>query len=574
MNYRPADDIAALITAGEIRNILHVVYVHRKLSNGGDLYLTRYGVALGPLLDIENWYEPAWFEAKRQRLDGTSYVYKVPTKTVNDRSLNLVVKYSRVGEQIPVNTKILHAFVNTEFNSPWEEFSLVMEMREGGHGPRDLHVRTQRPLAIYVPPGQMQLWQTGRSRAKINKVIHQHPGVTLDILCQYIMVYEWIEGLNVVDLLRSFGYEGAELDHLLEPISHTAVADMDAKGFIVADMKPTHIIVDEHRVEQMQALVGEGARERRATRLHKTIQRHDFSVIDYELLLRTPPYEAAVKRERRHNYLDDQQNRFKVSPIPAYLRQTEVFGVPLVHGHAESTGGMLWVVGCNARLFDYFLPERWRKTPCRALSQRREVFYTLTKDNIHLVWRTSQVGETPDDQEYPDLLPAMRERGFNSPFEECAIAHHLSQHGVPTTYMRAIYMTGTAKVESVTDPRRFATHRGLEAMDGTPLLREDRNYVTIRGYFNGTDAWVASHEGPFCKPYDLLRASQQGILPREDCRRLLETICSRLLNLHFDGGLLQLEDVLIAVQPDGNLLVDAEGKPETRICNFEMIGRV
>ena len=171
-----------LVTSEAILNLLSVVFAHRRTSNGGDLYLTRYGLNHSDLLRIDNWYEKKWFENHRERLTGTSSVYRVPTKEINGRSLQLVVKNSRVGEDVPLDTHTLYEFINAEFNSPWEEFALVMEMRDGEYGSLDITLRTQRPLAIYVPPERYQLWQTGRSRDKINKMTRRHPGVNLDIL--------------------------------------------------------------------------------------------------------------------------------------------------------------------------------------------------------------------------------------------------------------------------------------------------------------------------------------------------------------------------------------------------------
>lgn len=562
-----------LVTAGDLINILQVVYVHRKTENGGDLYLTRYGMHFADLLDIGNWYEPEWFAAKRERLLGTSYVYRVPTKEVDGRSIDLVVKYSRVGEDVPVNTKTLSEFLNAEFNSPWEEFSLVMEMRDGSFGPKDLIVGAQRPLAIYVPPDQMQLWQTGRSRSRISKIVNKHQGLELDILRQYILVYEWIHGLNVVEALESYGCRGEELNDLLHPLTLKAIDDMAAKGYAVADMKPSHIILGE---EQLRAIDGggDGSRGARIGGLQQAVAQRDYSVIDYELMLRTPPHEAQIKRSRRNRYLDAQRDRFKPAPLPPHLKRVEIFGVPYVRGHAESTGGMLWVVGRNPRLYDYFLPERWRRTPCRPLSSHHEIFYTLTKDNIHLVWKTSRVGEMPGADEAPERIAAIRERGFNSPFEIAAFAQEVSDGGIPTVYVRAIYMTGSGKVEPVTDPRRFASHRDLFSADGQPLLREDRNYVTLRGYFNGPDDWVAAHEGQLCQPCDLRQAAETGLLPREDCFKLLDTTRARLADLRFDGRLLELNDLLLTIDPDGRIILDATGRPEARICNFELIYRV
>ncbi len=568
----PAASSGALLTSSELTNILGVVYVHKKTADGGDIYLTRYGLSQGDLLKVENWYERAWFEARRERLAGTSAVYRVPTKPVQGRSINLVVKYSRVGADVPINTQVLYEFINAEFNSPWEEFSLVFELREGAFGPRDIGISTQRPLAIYVPPEPMQLWQTGRSRERINKILQRHPGLGLDILRQYILVYEWIEGLNVIEAFEALGCRGEELDALLRPATTRVTADLAAKGYAVADMKPNHIIIREDTLGRLrERAAGPHARVREIDLIQEAVQRNEYSVIDYELLLRTPAHDEQVRKVRRHTYLDDQRDRFTAAPLPAYLRQVEIFGVPMVHGHTESTGGLLWVVGRNPRLFDYFLPERWRRTPCRSLSARNEVFYTLTKDNIHLVWRTSRVGEWPSPDTEPRRAALIRERGFNSPFEISALAHQLSAAGLPTVYLRALYMTGGEKMEPVADPRRFASHRGLLALDDQPALRPDRNYVTITGFYNGSDNWVAGQEGALCQPVDLRRAIEEGLLPREDCAALMAATRDRLRALRCDGELLEFSDLLLSIDPRGQLVRAADGRPEARICNLELI---
>ena len=142
-------------------NLLGVDYVHVKTADGGDLYLTKFGVPFFENLKPESWYEPEWFEQNREKLEGTSTVYRVRTKPVNGRSKDLVVKWCRVGEEVPFDTFTLTKFVEAEFNSPYEEFSLVMEMRDD---PSHTLVRTHKPLAIYVPAKKLKLWQTGRSQ--------------------------------------------------------------------------------------------------------------------------------------------------------------------------------------------------------------------------------------------------------------------------------------------------------------------------------------------------------------------------------------------------------------------------
>ena len=86
-------NLRALHPDATFLRIMGVNYVHMKVqdvgvapnattteSNQGDLYLTEYGVPHYRHLLPENWYEPAWFEAKRVRLVGTGTVYRVPTR--------------------------------------------------------------------------------------------------------------------------------------------------------------------------------------------------------------------------------------------------------------------------------------------------------------------------------------------------------------------------------------------------------------------------------------------------------------------------------------------------------------
>jgi hypothetical protein len=558
-------------SAGSLINILGVVYAHVKTTDGGDLYLTQFGLPHVDLLAIDNWYEKQWFEQHRERLEGTSAVYRVFTKTVAGRSLELVVKTCRVGEDVPLDTHTLAEFVNAEFNSPWEEFALVMEMREGKYGPPDMTIHTQEPLAIYVPPEKLQIWQTGRSRTKINKINARHPGIDLDILRQYILIYSWISGNNAIEALQSIGIPGAEIPAALLPFTMRAIADLEKKGFVVADMKPAHIIIDEQNMRQLHEQQPDGCQERRINFLASCINDGHYSIIDYELLLRTENYERQVKYSRRHSYLDDMRDRFVATPLPSYLQAVEIFGVPYIHGHVESTGGQLWVVGRNARLFDYFLPERWRKTPCQRLSPNNEVYYTITKDNIHIVWKTSRVGEKPAIDPDASLPADPTDYGYNSPFEEIALAHFLNSNGVPTIYLRAIYMTGSEKLEQSSDRRRYESHQRLWDSDGKPILREDHNYITIRGYYNGPDSWVAKQEGQLDKPVNLLAAQEEGLLPPGEYDRLMGTTQRRLREIGCDGSLLKGNDLLLIITPQGEIIKDAAGNPEARICNVELI---
>jgi hypothetical protein len=308
--------------------------------------------------------------------------------------------------------------------------------------------------------------------------------------------------------------------------------------------------------------------------LYRLIHDGHYSVIDYELLLRTTEHEDAVKNCRRYSYLDDQKHRFEPAPLPGHLTSAEILGVPYLYGHAESTGGRLWVVGRNPHLFDYFLPERWRKTPSIKLSETKEVYYTITKDNIHLVWETSRVGEMPVGDEEGSRDPKVRQYGINSPFEEFALAHTLNRLGIPTVYVRAIYMTGSAKIEASTDLRKYESHKDLLDPEGYPVLQEKHNYITIRGYYNGPDQWVAEHGNALYTPIDLAKALDRGIIEEERSQWFLDAVKARLSQGGFDGSSLRLNDLLLAVDDEGETMKDSSGEPMVIICNFELIWKV
>ncbi len=161
------------------------------------------------------------------------------------------------------------------------------------------------------------------------------------------------------------------------------IHELAQKGYQVADMKPQHVIL---RPQPDGTLL----RDRNGQLV--------YALIDYELLHRTPEHEQAVRSATRRFYLKHMARRFDTpsgSPIPSHLKAVNILGVDYIFGHAESTGGLLWVVGRDPDLFNYFLPERWRRTPKTLLSDHNQVYYTKTKDDINLVWRVSRMGDLP-----------------------------------------------------------------------------------------------------------------------------------------------------------------------------------
>ena len=552
---KPAPDNMQMPRQAVLVRVLGVDYVHFRTSDGGDLYLTRHGVPHVDHLMPDNWHEPAWFAQHRQKLDGTAAVYKVPSKPVGGKSIALVVKYCRVGQDVPLATNIIYSVLNAEFNSPFEEFSLVEEMRLSDYGPDELSILPKLPLAIYVPPERMQLWQMGRSEWKIASKIARHPGIEIDILRDYIMVYGWIHGVDAVEA-HELGLINKEQ---LEALTERVTAEMHAKGFRMLDMKPRHIVVFPQLDGTLQGQDG----------------RAIYRVLDFELLQRTPEYDQVVKSRHRGQYLVLQRDRFAPEGVqfPEHLRPANLLDVDYVFGHAESTGGHLWVVGRDPRLFDYFLPERWRKTPHMQLSDTNQIYYTRSKDNIHLVWRVSRVGEEPVIDADDPHAEAIRQYGYNSPFQAVSYALELQRRGVPTTNPRAIYMTGhrLTGIAPLRDPSRFVSHRELLTPFGEPVLLEGYDYITLWGFWNGTDAMLADFDGAHFKCLNLRQAARLGMLTEAETMEAVARYSRLLAAAGFESLGLRPGHLLISVEPGEILRRDAEGLIETRLCNMQFV---
>jgi hypothetical protein len=556
-----ARQLARLPRQATAVSLLGVDYTHLRTADGGELYLTQFGLPYWEHLLPENWFSKEWFKAKRERLIGTSTVYRVPTKPVAGVSLSLVVKWSRVGEEVPVDTLTVNKFVNAEFNSPFEEFALVMEMRRGEYGPPRIRIRTQKPLAIYVPSERLQLWQTGRSQDRIASKIAQSPGVEIDILRQYVLLYGWIKGLDLVETAALFQLTGEVREEFLASVTSLVNHELEHKGYRMVDMKPQHIIV---RPQPDFTLLRD--RNRQVV----------YAVVDYELLERTPEHEQSVASFNRQYYLEHMARRFEVStskPLPAHLKAVNILGVDYIYGNAESTGGRLWVVGKDPDLFNYFLPERWRRTPKKRLSDRTETYLTRTKDNINLVWKVSRMGATPPVLEDTPRTRRILEYGFNSPFEEFACALGLSAAGARTVYPRAIYMTGSRNdhLRQITDRSRYDKFADLLMPDGEPLLQPGHDYISIWGFWNGPDVLLAISDGSYFRGINVREAYRQGLITQEEMEELMERARRRFERCGYEDLNLEPEHLLISFDPENRLVRDTLGKPELRLCNFELV---
>ena len=536
-------------------SVLGVDYAHFRLENGDDLYLTKYGLSFREHLHPDNyWTDIGWFGANSSRLSGTSTLYRIRTKQINGRSMDIVLKWSRMGQEIPAGH--FAELTDAEFNTPYEEFSLVMELRDTRYW-QPTAILTHKPLAIYTPSGRVELWESGRRQHKMKPKADSHTEIDLDMHRSYAMIYEWIKG---IDAAEAFDRCLIDREHMRR-LTLRSRDDLLHRGFDVRDTKAHHVIV---RPDASGGIL----RDRNGEIL--------YALVDFELLERTRESEDLMKQRRRSTYLVKQRDRFSIptpTDLPPHLRLVHILDVAYIFGHTESTKGLLWVVGKDAGLFEYFLPEKWRNTPRIKLSNSRAVYHTLTKDNIHLAWVVSRMGEQPDMDPFKRDEKTSIDYGFNSPFEEVALALDLNRKGIPTVYPRAIYMTGSKSqiLDHYKDDRRYERYRDLQTFDGEPILRRDHDYITIWGYWNGPDEMLASKDGDYYKGMDALRAYRKGILSETDYVSLMQNTTMRLKEAGIEDLNLRGTHLLLSLDSSGRLVLDDRGAPEVRICNFELL---
>ena len=272
------------------RRAYGVPYVQLDLPTGGTLWVTRHGWRHLEHLDPVQWYEDDQFYRRGHRLsEGSGAVYRVPSMVSANRSFDLIVKFSRMAQDIPVFTSSQfsidaaeHLALEAKFNDPFQEFGLLEELRNSEFGSRRLRVRTKRPLAIYSPEKRLEPWQLGRTDQLFSRHSRQlaedqakevDAGMTpveLSIDRQYAYLFHWVRGIDAQSLAKAQTMSEGEAKALVRQV----VQDLKLKGFRVLDMKPSHIIL----------------RKRPDGRLLEREGRIAYVLVDFELLQRTEEY--------------------------------------------------------------------------------------------------------------------------------------------------------------------------------------------------------------------------------------------------------------------------------------------
>jgi hypothetical protein len=234
---------------------------------------------------------------------------------------------------------------------------------------------------------------------------------------------------------------------------------------------------------------------------------------------------------------------------------------------------MLWVVGRDPELFDYFVPERWRTTPQLRFGDIRETYFTTSKDNLRLVWKVSRVGEPPRAAAFGVGGFQVLAHGFNSPFEELAAAWWLGRRGVPVTVPCAVYRTGQRSqlAESLFDPSRYRSHVHLTSIDGSPVLEPLRNYITVWDFWGRGEPDAENQAAAVSRSVNASQALERGLLCSDEVDTLVSDFGDRLAAVSVEALRLKPTHILLSVGEDETLARDDDGRLDSCLCNFQYL---
>ncbi|TWT79340.1 hypothetical protein CA13_07390 [Planctomycetes bacterium CA13] len=281
-----------------------VRYVFVVDDDGNEFYVTRLGWRLLENLQPENWYSAKAYSKRGERLvEGSGVVYRVPTENKDGVKQDLVVKFSRFAEEVPLQVAKTfpdkmpaEVVAGAMFNDPFQEFGLLVDLRNGHFGRKELQVRTKHPICIFSPARKCAPWRLGRERGRFDRyrtgmaanLDSNYSKIDLDFERQYVYLFAWIKGINA-DVSAQ---EGLITKEEAGEVTMQAASDLREKGFMVLDNKPSHVILRQRKKN--------GELLRRNGKLV-------YGLIDFELLMRTEDYKNFLRNREKERAAQQQQ---------------------------------------------------------------------------------------------------------------------------------------------------------------------------------------------------------------------------------------------------------------------------
>jgi hypothetical protein len=137
-------------------------------------------------------------------------------------------------------------------------------------------------------------------------------------------------------------------------------------------------------------------------------------------------------------------------------------------------------------------------------------------------------------------------------------------------------MTGskTGVADTFLDDSRYQSHAGIVIPgEQEPVLMREHTYIIIWGYWNGTDEMLADYDGNYYAAVNALNAYRRHLIDEATYFGVVEDVRDRMLSVGIKDLNLRGTHILLSLDPEGELVVDENGLPTTRICNFEFLQR-
>jgi hypothetical protein len=102
-------------------------------------------------------------------------------------------------------------------------------------------------------------------------------------------------------------------------------------------------------------------------------------------------------------------------------------------------------------------------------------------------------------------------------------------------------------------------------------VRHDHDYITIWGYWNGPDEALAAQDLHHYRSISAERACLNNVITERLVAALLERERNEMAEQGFEDLKLKPDHLLLSIAPDDSLVTGAQGWPQVRLCNLELV---
>ena len=213
------EGIGVYLAPRPLITVLGVKYLHLRMEDGTDLYVTEHGLPFTKCLMPENhWADDAWMKIAQRPVARHERVAprhdqgsRRPVQGDRDQVEPDGPGYPRRNASRLDDAK--RSSTVPSWNSAWS-----LELRNTRfESPGRLH--THKPLAIYVPRKYVKGEQLGRRRHKMEAIQRSHDEIAIDWNRNYAVIYEWLKGIDAVEACREGLLDNEALAGLIQRAS-------------------------------------------------------------------------------------------------------------------------------------------------------------------------------------------------------------------------------------------------------------------------------------------------------------------------------------------------------------------